>query len=289
MTEKMESGILGFAVGDALGVPVEFLTSLVVATMDSIIENRAINFEDIMYKFSEWLDYAKYTATDKLFDVGISTSESILNFKRGKIAINCGGKGIYENGNGSLMRMLPVVYYLKCGNFSEEERINLIHLASSLTHAHEISLLGCKIYADYISFLLDGIDRFNALYLLKQIDYSKYYSKESLQQYERILKGDLESLHIDDIKSSGYVVDTLEASIWCTLKSNTYEEAVITAVNLGEDTDTVGAIVGSINGIIYGKNSIPERWLEKLKKREYLEQLSNQFVVTINIQKSRKI
>ena len=315
--EKMESGIIGFVIGDAFGVPFEFLsseslknnniidmggykshnvpegtwsddTSLMIAAMDSIQENGTINFKDIMYKFTEWIDYAKYTSTDKLFDIGMSTSMAIANFKKGVEATNCGTRGLYENGNGSLMRILPFVYYLKYSDYSEKERTTLINQASSLTHAHEISCLGCKIYADYVTLLLDGIDKLKALELLKQIDYSKYYSSESLKCYERILKGDLKSLSIDEIKSSGYVVDSLEASIWCTLKSNTYEEAVVTAVNLGEDTDTIGAITGSINGIIYGKNSIPERWLNKLRRKEYLESLTNLFINNIYSQKQNK-
>lgn len=317
MNEKMKAGIMGFAVGDALGVPVEFLnrdllqrrplkemigygshkvpegtwsddTSLMIAAMDSIKENGGVNFDDIMYKFTEWVNYAKYTATDELFDIGISTSKAISNFKRGEKPTNCGTKGINENGNGSLMRILPFVYYLKFSNFSEEEKTILINQASALTHAHEISQLGCKIYADYVTLLLDGVDKVKALDLLKEIDYNKYYSNDSIKVYQRILKGDLKSLDIDQIRSSGYVVDSLEASLWCTVKNDTYEDAVVAAINLGEDTDTIGAITGSLNGIIYGKNNIPERWLNKLRKKDYLEELSNQFISTINYEKRSK-
>lgn len=317
MNEKMKAGIMGFAVGDALGVPVEFLnrdllqrrplkemigygshrvpegtwsddTSLMIAAMDSIKENGDVNFEDIMYKFTEWVNYAKYTATDELFDIGISTNKAISNFKRGEKATNCGTKGINENGNGSLMRILPFVYYLKFSNFSEEEKTILINQASALTHAHEISQLGCKIYADYVTLLLDGVDKVKALDLLKEIDYNKYYSNDSIKVYQRILKEDLKSLDIDQIRSSGYVVDSLEASLWCTVKNDTYEDAVVAAINLGEDTDTIGAITGSLNGIIYGKNNIPERWLNKLRKKDYLEELSNQFISTINYEKRSK-
>ncbi len=318
MTEKMKAGIIGFAVGDALGVPVEFLnrevlknhpikdmigygshrvpegtwsddTSLMIAAMDSIKDNGEINFDDIMYKFSEWVDYAKYTATDELFDIGISTRKAISNYKRGVKAVNCGTKGKNENGNGSLMRILPFVYYLKFSNFSEEERTALINQASSLTHAHEISQLGCKIYTDYLTLLLDGIDKETALELVKGIDYSKYYSNESIEEYKRILKGNLKSLSMNEIKSSGYVVDSLEASLWCTLANDNYEDAVATAVNLGEDTDTIGAITGSINGIIYGKSSIPERWSNKLRKKDYLEELSNQFINSLTNEKKRTL
>lgn len=186
------------------------------------------------------------------------------------------------------MRILPFVYYLKFSNFSEEEKTILINQASALTHAHEISQLGCKIYADYVTLLLDGVDKVKALDLLKEINYNKYYSNDSIKVYQRILKGDLKSLDIDQIRSSGNVVDSLEASLWCTVKNDTYENAAVAAINLGEDTDTIGAITGSLNGIIYGKNNIPERWLNKLRKKDYLEELSNQFISTINYEKRSK-
>lgn len=318
MIDKMKDGIIGFAIGDALGVPVEFLnreilqnhqvkdmigygshkvpegtwsddTSLMIATMDSIRKLGEINFNDIMYKFTEWVDYAKYTATDELFDIGISTSKAISNFKRGENAVNCGTRGIRENGNGSLMRILPFVYYLYFSNYTDEEKTAIIDQVSSLTHAHEISRLGCKIYTDYVTMLLNGINKVKALELIQKIDYSKYYSDSSVREYKRILKEDLRQLDIDNIKSFGYIVDTLEASLWCTLKNDTYEDAVVAAVNLGEDTDTIGAITGSLNGIIYGENNIPLRWKDKLRKKGYLDELASQFISAINRERQRKI
>lgn len=107
---------------------------------------------------------------------------------------------------------------------------------------------------------MDGVDKVKALESLKNIDYNKYYTSESINIYKRILKEDLKRLSIDQIKSTGYIVDSLEASLWCTVNNDTYENAVITAVNLGNDTDTIGAITGSLNGVIYGENNIPERW-----------------------------
>lgn len=186
------------------------------------------------------------------------------------------------------MRILPFVYYLKFSDFSEEEKTTFINQASALTHAHEISQLGCKIYADYVTLLLDGTDKVKALELLKHIDYGKYYSDDSIRVYQRILKGDLKSLTMNQIKSSGYVVDTLEAGLWCTINNDTYEDAVVAAVNLGEDTDTIGAITGSLSGMIYGKNSIPERWLNKLRRKDYLAELSEQFINVISSEKKSR-
>jgi len=304
--EKLKAGIVGFVVGDALGVPIEFSdrqylekrplkemvgygshkvpegtwsddTSMMLATMDSIVEKDGLDYWDIMYKFSEWTDYAKYTATDVLFDIGISTSRAISNFKKGTDVLSCGGRGFKDNGNGSLMRILPIVYYLNFANLSEEEEIMIINNVSSLTHGHEISCLGCKIFSDYVTAIINGADKSEALTFVKNQNYDKYYSSDAILAYKRILNGKLEELSKNEIRSSGYVVDTLEASLWCTLNSDNYEQSVVTAINLGEDTDTIGAITGSINGIVYGMEQIPDRWLNKLRKKDYLFNLIERF------------
>ena len=314
MEQKMASGILGFAIGDALGVPIEFLnreilekhplsemigygshsvpegtwsddTSLMLATIDSIVECGYINYSDMMSKFTQWYDYAKYTATDVMFDIGISTRKAIIKYKNNISAIECGGRDIMDNGNGSLMRILPIVYYLAMNNFSDEEEVEIIKNCSSLTHGHEISCLGCKIFSDYTKLLLNNYDKLDALNQIKMYNYSKYYSLEAIQKYNRILIDDLSSVKKDKIKSSGFIVDTLEASIWCTLNSNSYEEAIVKAINLGEDTDTIGAIAGALNGIIYGEEQIPIRWTQKLRKKDYLLNLYSKFYEVLNSNK----
>ena len=126
--------------------------------------------------------------------------------------------------------------------------------------------------------------------MTKLIDYSRF-SKESLEVYSRILKDDIKRFNITKIKSSGYIVDTLEASMWVLLNAKDYREAIIGAINLGQDTDTIGAITGSMAGIVYGYDTIPEKWLSKLVKREYLEELCNNFeevFVEINNEESNK-
>lgn len=299
-------GILGFAVGDALGVPIEFLsrdelsksplcdmvgygshdvsagtwsddTSMMLATMDSICDKKTIDYYDIMYKFSEWIDDGKYAVDEQVFDIGRTTSQAIRRFKQHDIPIDCGGFDERDNGNGSLMRMLPIVYYLHFMNLSEKEEVEIINNISSLTHAHEISCLGCKIFSDYAKKLLDGFHKFDAMKYVKSCNYDAYYPGYVIDEYKRILDEDISLLSIDEINSSGYVVDTLEAVLWSTLNSSSYEESVFLAVNLGGDTDTIGALTGGLNGIIYGRDQIPDRWLSKLRNFEYLEEMSEKF------------
>ncbi|MBQ4030604.1 MAG: ADP-ribosylglycohydrolase family protein [Bacilli bacterium] len=303
---KVKDGMFGLAIADAVGVPAEFKSreelkinpitkmigygthnqpegtwsddsSMAIATMDSINETGTIDYDDIMHKFFDWANNSKYTATGVFFDIGITTSNAIRSYTMGIDPIQCGEKSVRSNGNGSLMRILPVVLYCYYNNIPYEQEVELINNVSSLTHAHEISKLGCKIYADYMREILNGNNPEIAYENLKDYDYSKYYSQESIQYYKRLFDGSLKKAPEEEIRSSGFVVDTLEASIWCNLKSNNYEEAVLKAVNLGEDTDTVGAVTGSIAGVYYGYENIPEYWREHLKSKEYLDSLCTVF------------
>lgn len=299
---KIKDGVIGHAIGDAMGVPVEFCirekllahpvtkmigygshdvpagtwsddTSMEIATMDSMInQGGKINCEDIMMNFYYWLKEAKYTPYGEVFDAGRTCIKSIINFSKGYDISECGQKDEYSNGNGSLMRILPIAYYCYYNKLKEEEIFEVVKDVSSLTHAHEISVLGCYIYVNYIIKLLEGKDKFESYNLIKLIDYSMF-TEESLEVYKRILKEDIEKYSIDEIKSSGYVVDTLEASFWILLNASNFKEAIIGAINLGNDTDTIAAITGSMAGILYGYNSIPQEWLDKLAKRDYIEDL----------------
>ena len=313
MNNYVKDGILGFVIADALGVPVEFKsreelsinplkemigygshkvpegtwsddTSMMLATMDSIINSNKIDYDDMMKKFCDWYMNSKYTATGVMFDIGISTRKALHKFYNGCNALDCGGKGEFDNGNGSLMRILPISLYSIYNELDEKQEIELLNNCSSLTHGHEVSKLGCKIYTDYIRSLLNGKTKKEALYEISNKDYSNEYSTYSIDKYKRLFSPTFESLDISQIKSSGYIVDTLEASIWCVLNTQGYEEAVIKAINLGEDTDTVGAVTGSIAGIIYGNEKIPERWTSKLKNKEYLINLIDNYTKCLSKQ-----
>lgn len=316
--ENPVNGILGFAVGDALGVPAEFTprkirklhfitemigngtyrvpagtwsddTSMTLATIDSIINKEMIDYDDIMQKFCSWFTKSTYTATDNVFDIGISTKKSLIDYIYGTKALECGSSDIKDNGNGSLMRMTPIAYYLSVNNFSDEEETEIINNISSLTHAHEISKLGCKIYVDFLKQLIKYRSKEEAYEYIKSKDYGKSYSKKTVDSYSRILKDNLKALSEENISSSGYIISTLEAVLWCTLNSNSYEQAVEMGVNLGEDTDTIGAITGSLNGVIYGINNIPERWKNVLIRKNYIEDKCLEFSIALsNIKNKNK-
>ena len=304
----VKDSLYGFIVGDAMGVPIEFEdreklinkpvtsmlgygshdveagvysddTSMTLATMDSIIkQNGIINYNDIADKFCNWINNNEYTATNKVFDIGMTTKYALIKYFNNKIdATMCGGTNINENGNGSLMRMLPIALYCFYKNIKDDNEIfTLVKNSSSITHAHDISILGCYIYVRYFISLLETKNKISSYNFIKKLDYSMFIEEVKLE-YSRILFSDISTLNINDINSSGYVVDTLEAVFWIVLNCSSYNESIIGAINLGGDTDTIGAITGSIAGILYGYDNISKRWISKLKNKDYIDEIIIKF------------
>lgn len=307
MEIKTQNGIIGFAIGDALGVSAEFKsrdelkrypitdmkadgtynqpagtwsddTSMTLATIDSIIEKDIIDVNDMANKFLKWFRNAEYTATNECFDIGRTTLQSLAKYELhlGN-AKECGGSSEYDNGNGSLMRILPIAYYIYYKKITDDKEIyNIIKDVSSITHAHEISILGCYIYVKYIIGLLNGVNKIQAYKNIQQQDYS-LFSDYAINKYRRILRDDIQSLEEANISSSGYVVSTLEAVFWLFLNSNDYNTCILKAVNLGGDTDTVAAITGGLLGIYYGINTIKDGWKQTLRRYDYIVELCEKF------------
>lgn len=304
----VKDSLYGFIVGDAMGVPIEFEdreklinkpvtsmlgygshdveagvysddTSMTLATMDSIIkQNGIINYNDIADRFCNWVNNNEYTATNKIFDIGMTTKYALIKYFNNKIdATMCGGTNINENGNGSLMRMLPIALYCFYKNIKDDNEIfTLVKNSSSITHSHDISILGCYIYVRYVISLLETKNKISSYNFIKKLDYSMFIEEVKLK-YSRILFSDISTLNINDINSSGYVVDTLETVFWIVLNCSSYNESIIGAINLGGDTDTIGAITGSIAGILYGYDNISKRWLSKLKNKDYIDEIITKF------------
>lgn len=298
---KIKSVILGHAVGDALGVPVEFCaradldekpvtdmvgygtypypagswsddTSMSLAALDSLASGK-LDFDDIMVKFGEWYYTDEYTPTGEMFDVGNTCSYAIDNyFAYHKPVEECGLTGEHSNGNGSLMRIHPfaLIVWSKCKVRSEWEAI--IEKASALTHAHERSMLGCKIYTLILFHLLDVPSK-ESIKLALNMAKCRYVNSNEYHHYQRLFADSFAELPRNDIKSTGHVVDTLEAAMWCLLTTDSYRDCVLKAVNLGDDTDTVAAVAGGLAGALYGYDAIPAEWLDTLKRREYIEEM----------------
>lgn len=305
---KIKSVILGHAVGDALGVPAEFAsraeldaapvtemegygtypypagswsddTSMTLCALDSLSKGK-LDWDEIMNSFSRWFNENEYTSTGECFDIGGTCMKAIVQYSLySKPALECGETDEHSNGNGSLMRILPFALFCEYGEYNENW-LDIIHTGSALTHAHERSKLGCGIYSIIIRKLLCRPEKASVYVGLKRAN-AVYKNHPELEKYKRIFESDFASLPEDEIKSSGYVVDTLEAALWCLLSTDNYKDCVLKAVNLGDDTDTVAAVAGGLAGALYGLDSIPEGWLKVLIKRDYIEDMCKKFCAAL--------
>ena len=298
--------LYGVCVGDALGVPVEFESreylknnpvtkmgsggvhdqgigvwsddsSLTFCLAESIVEGYDIH--RLASKFIKWKNEGYWTATGEVFDIGNTTRQSIINLSRGVHPNLAGGQNEIDNGNGSLMRILPLVLLIK--DLSIEKRFDLVKEVSSITHAHNRSVISCFYYLELALLVMEGKDKFEIYENLKKtvpefLNSNKIYSVE-LTHFDRLINGNIYELNENVIQSGGYVIQTLEASIWCLLTSDTYEDAVLKAVNLGGDTDTTGAVTGGLAGLFYGYAAIPKSWIMPILKKEEIDELVNKF------------
>ncbi|QXU48001.1 ADP-ribosylglycohydrolase family protein [Chryseobacterium sp. D764] len=303
MENKVKAGIMGVCIGDALGVPVEFRSreqlkrspvtkmralgthhqpagtwsddgSLTLCLADSLCNG--YNLEDMALKFLQWYNAEIWTPHGRVFDIGTVTRQAIYKVSKGYTPQLCGGTSEFDNGNGSLMRILPLLFYIK--DFPIEARFDRVKEVSSITHGHIRSVISCFIYLELLLEILNGAEKFEAYYKIQKsvkhfLDYNPVCSQAEMDKFERILNKDIFEYEQEKIGSSGYVLHSLEASLWCFLNSGSYSEAVLKAVNLGEDTDTTGAITGGIAGIYYGYGSIPEEWIAELVRKEDIEAL----------------
>ncbi|CAD7806023.1 ADP-ribosyl-[dinitrogen reductase] glycohydrolase [Chryseobacterium aquaeductus] len=302
MENVVKAGIFGVCIGDALGVPVEFKkredlkkspvagyleymswnqpkgtwsddSSLTLCLAEEL--TKGYDLEKIGESFVKWKKYG-WTAHGRLFDIGGTTRHSIARLIKGESAKFSGNIFEEDNGNGSLMRILPLAFYLK-----EEENLEklyqIVKEVSSITHGHFRSVFACFIYVIFAIELIKAKEKREAYNHIQKtaLEYADLqgFNPKEIELFQRILKNDISKYHEDEIRSSGYVLHTLEASLWCFLNSESYTEAVLKAVNLGEDTDTTAAITGGIAGIYYGFNNIPEEWIAELVRKEDIENL----------------
>lgn len=257
MTATLRDCIYGQAVGDALGVPYEFMergsftcsgmvghgthdqpagtwsddTSMALAICDSYRELGRIDVADMREKFLAWYRSDAYTC-DHLFDIGNATATALR-----------GGHGLsgeFDNGNGSLMRTVPLAFT----DATDDE----VRAVSAITHAHRTSTEACVRMVHAARELIAG--RAPREVAATRIDVSKPE---------------------DQVSSSGYVLDTFDAALWCLANTDNYADCALAAVNLGDDTDTTGAVAGALAGIAYGLDAIPKLWVDALGGKGVIE------------------
>lgn len=223
----------------------------------------------IARSFCRWLDEGWWAARGTAFDVGGATARAIGKLQVGESPETSGGRSERSNGNGALMRILPIAFCFAV--WPEPVWRERVDRVAAITHAHPRSRLACGLYARLAADLVAGASPVEAYGRLPAIAASYGSDRafaEELPHFSRILDGSLPDLPESTIGSSGYVLDALEAALWCWLGSASYPETVLKAVNLGDDTDTTAAIAGGLAGLTYGLAGIPEDWQAAIARRE---------------------
>jgi ADP-ribosylglycohydrolase len=303
LTAQIRAALLGLAVGDALGVPVEF-ESRARRKIDPVVTMRGYGThhqpagtwsDDASLTFClaqaiadgftvgltaeyscRWYYQNLWTPHGSVFDIGITTREALGRLKADSDLILAGGTDEYSNGNGSLMRILPLAFYQP--DASLPERFQRIWEVSAITHGHIRAAVACFLYLEMARGLIAGLDPAAAYARLCEEASAQLLalnvSAKEADHFERILSGRLPDVHEKAISSGGYVMHTLEAALWCLLRYDSYPETVLAAVNLGDDTDTTGAVTGGLAGLYYGEQAIPPEWMQVLARRADIENLA---------------
>ncbi len=302
--QMLEGAILGSVVGDALGVPGEFMTreelreapitdmigggvhgqlpgtwsddtSMTLCTIDSIIDC-GIDYADQMERFADWLWNASNTARDEVFDVGGATKHAIFRYMKRTPALECGELAENTCGNGSLMRIMPTALYLvgQYGNWELDDRAaEIIHNTSKCTHAHVRCQMACGIFCSVVFQMTCGGNLRNAVmggiasalaYYRSKPEFALVYS-----EFESLLQ--IDQWDESKIESTGFVLHTLQAALWCLLTTEGYAVCVLKAVNLGDDTDTTAAVAGALAGLWYGERQIPKDWGDATAKYDEIK------------------
>lgn len=321
----IKTSLLSFVLGDALGLAIQFFTkktlkeklqsmsiieiiensnsniplgtwsddtSLTLCTIESIIEKNCVDVENISEKFCDWFKNGHLTPFGKAFDIGQTTYKIISDAIKNNKKILTGSSNLYDNGNGSLTRILPVALFCHEKHFSKSELHQTIKNVSSLTHAHPISIIGCYLYTLVVFMILDGLDKKAILGSLKEI--KKHFPLKYipyLSEYEDIFNGDFLNENTALIKSDGYVKDTLKVALWGFFNSHFIEDGIYKTISLGGDTDTNGAVCGGLCGLYYGSRGLgipcpmlenPTDFTKVIIKKEMITSLFERFVTTIS-------
>lgn len=286
------AALLGFLIGDAIGVPFEFNTSeylqglpkknfalptsstnrshkmapanawsddgaQVLALIDSLHRCQTLDLDDFGQALLDWQMQGKYAVDGVIFDIGIQIKRALQKLRNGTPAIDCGGELECHNGNGSLMRVLGLVLWHTGSN---KELIDFAYDQSLPTHAHLRSQVCCALYCLWVRNLLNGAEDGFDEAVQTFVDISTQLNDQASLDELHIVLNDQ---HLPPT-GTGYVVDTLWSVRHAFLNSSSYPQAIETAIRLGPDTDTVAAITGAVAAIKYGEDSIPQLWRDTL-------------------------
>ena len=278
--ERAIGALMGLAVGDSIGTTLEFVprnkitapltdmvgggpfklqpgqwtddTSMALCLGESLLEH-GFDMHDQLKRYLNWYDNGYLSSTGKCFDIGGTTQDALERYRDHGIA-HAGSANPNDAGNGCIMRLAPVVIY------SQDEPEIAIHYAqeqSKTTHRAPECLMACQLMAEVLMRALQGKTKNEVLAPSSlQLDWTDGLRSIALGQYQRKT--------VEQIKGSGYVVQSLEAALWCFATTGTFAECVLAAANLGDDADTTAAVAGQIAGAFYSVENIPAAWQEQV-------------------------
>ncbi len=301
--DRYKGSLLGLACGDAVGTTLEFKqpgsfepvtdmvgggpfrldpgqwtddTSIALCLAESLIECNGFNPIDQLERYLLWYRDGHLSSTGRCFDIG-STVRNALNKFQKKRQSYCGSTDKLSAGNGSLMRLAPVPLFYAC---HPEEAIQKSGECSRTTHGALTAVDACRYYGGLIAGAVNSASKEELLSKCYNPVIGLWDNEELSQEIYEIASGSFKRREPPEIKGTGYVVKSLEAALWAFLKSGSFEEGCLLAVNLGDDADTTGAVYGQLAGAYYGFQGIPVKWIEKISHRELIEQYAIKLYVS---------
>lgn len=297
LLNKYKGSIFGLAIGDALGVPAEFKkvgtfepitdfrdsdwfplpaghwsddTAMTLCLANSLIEEKGFSPKDQMKKYKKWLYEGYCSSTGQSIGVGQTVLRTLLNHKDDESPYAT-IHSTNSDGNGSLMRIAPIPLFYKNNPI---DAMKYAELSSKITHSSVLCSDACKYYSGLIIGALNGISKEELLSKLYSPIKDYWIENKLSKEIEEVAKGSFKEKEPPEIIGSGYVVKSMEASLWAFYNSNSFEEGLLKAVNLGDDADTTGAIYGQLAGAYYGFKNIPERWTKNVSKSRELAKMA---------------
>lgn len=292
MVNRFQGAILGLAVGDCMGVPLEFKTpntfepvsdmigggsfglkvgewtddtSTALCLAESLAE-KGFDPVDQLERYLKWYRDGYMSVNDVCFDIGNTTREALHRFEKSH-DYYCGPKSERSAGNGSLMRLAPVpLFYISDPLLAIEKSGE----SSKTTHGHPLAVDACRYFGGLIFGALVGYSK-EELLSSRFSPVPGYWDENQLErEIDEVASGSFKVKNPPEISGRGYVVKCLEAALWAFYRSSSFKEGCLMAVNLGDDADTTGAVYGQIAGAYYGKSGIPENWVSRLSKLDLI-------------------
>ncbi len=300
LEDRIEGGIYGLLIGDALGVPYEFHEpadipqpaliayqppqgfrrahsrvppgtwsddgALALNLLASLLDCGRFDAEDFGRRLVAWYEWGELAIDRDVFDVGIQTSRAIRELRTGTPALEAGAAGERDNGNGSLMRVLPLALWHRG---PDESLVDDARNQSRVTHGHLRSQACCALYCLWARRIIEGLAPDQAWDDASETLQARAASDRPFQEEAEHC---IQASKPPNGKGTGYVLDTLHSARWAVQAgAGDFEHVVKAAIRLGNDTDTTACVAGGIAGIIGGRSTIPETWLAGLRGRELVE------------------